>query len=1087
MTSFASPRAVLLIALLAAPAAGQTLDSPRRVLVEPTLPGGRRDPSPEQLVRVGDRLYFTAYDLQHGRELWTADDAGTDVRRVADLCPGACNSYPEHLELLGDRLLFTADDGGGPSLFSLRAGRLEVVIRLPYPVVDTEIFGGQLYLALEKPYSDFKLFRTSGAPGDWHHFEDLCTDPTPPYCFAPELFVHGGFLYYLRQGALRKAGADGQVASLRTLVRADRFEILDDSRFVFRACAEDLLPGFCRLFRSDGSAAGTRPVNPSSADTTTRYPEDLRRWNGRVYFAQGSKVMRTDGTADGTQLAFELLQQDAVRIGILATTATKLFYYRYLGEDGSELRAYSSGGTDDLLLGPLESGPRTVGQAGDRVLFANDGRFILTDGTPAGTSILDGWELYSHLRVGAGLGSQIFVSASRDDRYSSQLWRFDGTGNASLVLDALPEAKSDSAVPYSLGPDALLAWTSRYPRQLYRVDPSSLQAEPVDASLDLEPGPLSGSTMLAKDRTDGGLPEITAITPGSVTTSGLKDYTSFIPAGDGLFYFRPPGGGQKLAVTDGTVAGTRELLDLSPGAPPPRSCYHCPVPLPNAITVSGDNVFFVGAVAPGESGIALWVYHRPTGRSEALLRVYDSDPELKAFGRNKVAFFFTYPEEDVGMWVSDGTLLGTRKPFEDRYEQPAYFDSVGERLFYFTGYPSRRLGSSDLEPGGAYLLLDRDSLDLGESAAVGDQLFFVATTLEHGEELWATDGTPGGTHEIDIRPGPASSRPAGLRAVGRRLVFAADDGVHGHEPFVSDGTAEGTLLLADLAPGEPASSPVDFAALGERLFFQADDGESGRGLWALDLPAAAPACPADRLCLLGDRFEVEVKTSVGAVVFEGRRTRSWAESGVFSFFGPDNWEMMVKVLDGCALNQNFWVYAAAATDLPFELKVTDRAGGEQKVYRSQGGRAAPILDGAAFATCGAAPAPPRHPPVLPLGEVAPRCPEIRNAFCFGGGRFVAKVLWQTADGAGSGHTEPYGSRDSGLFTFFSPSNWELMVKVLDGCAINGRHWVFVAGTTDVGWQLEVEDRATGAVRRYGSELGNPQPAITDTDAFGGCG
>ncbi len=81
---------------------------------------------------------------------------------------------------------------------------------------------------------------------------------------------------------------------------------------------------------------------------------------------------------------------------------------------------------------------------------------------------------------------------------------------------------------------------------------------------------------------------------------------------------------------------------------------------------------------------------------------------------------------------------------------------------------------------------------------------------------------------------------------------------------------------------------------------------------------------------------------------------------------------------------------------------------------------------------------------------------------------------------------PHGSADSGLYTFFSPANWELLVKVLDGCALNGRHWIYAAGTTDVGWRLEVEDQLTNETKVYQSPLGQPSLTITDSDALGGC-
>jgi len=86
--------------------------------------------------------------------------------------------------------------------------------------------------------------------------------------------------------------------------------------------------------------------------------------------------------------------------------------------------------------------------------------------------------------------------------------------------------------------------------------------------------------------------------------------------------------------------------------------------------------------------------------------------------------------------------------------------------------------------------------------------------------------------------------------------------------------------------------------------------------------------------------------------------------------------------------------------------------------------------------------------------------------CLGDSRFRATVSFDPGGGGGSRHATvvPAGTDDSGLFSFFDPANWEVLVKVLDGCAANGRVWVFVASTTDLETVLRVEATVTGDVR-----------------------
>ena len=76
------------------------------------------------------------------------------------------------------------------------------------------------------------------------------------------------------------------------------------------------------------------------------------------------------------------------------------------------------------------------------------------------------------------------------------------------------------------------------------------------------------------------------------------------------------------------------------------------------------------------------------------------------------------------------------------------------------------------------------------------------------------------------------------------------------------------------------------------------------------------------------------------------------ESGMFWFFDRDNIEVVVKVIDGCGLNDRYWVYAAATTDVAYTLTVTDTAQDRTKTYTNLLGTASPaITDSAAFATC----------------------------------------------------------------------------------------------------------------------------------------
>ncbi len=124
------------------------------------------------------------------------------------------------------------------------------------------------------------------------------------------------------------------------------------------------------------------------------------------------------------------------------------------------------------------------------------------------------------------------------------------------------------------------------------------------------------------------------------------------------------------------------------------------------------------------------------------------------------------------------------------------------------------------------------------------------------------------------------------------------------------------------------------------------------------------------------------------------------------------------------------------------------------------------------------------------------CAPDADTMCLQGGRFKVEVSWMDHQGnTGSGAVTECGSDDSGIFYFFNEQNWEMLVKVLDGCANNDHYWVFYAATTNVQFTTRVTDTLTGMVKTYGKSgvsidydnpLGQSADAVTDTTAFATC-
>jgi len=111
---------------------------------------------------------------------------------------------------------------------------------------------------------------------------------------------------------------------------------------------------------------------------------------------------------------------------------------------------------------------------------------------------------------------------------------------------------------------------------------------------------------------------------------------------------------------------------------------------------------------------------------------------------------------------------------------------------------------------------------------------------------------------------------------------------------------------------------------------------------------------SNTLCLQNDRFQVTVdwqnasgQTGVGTV---GDTTD---DQGELWFFDSSNIDLVVQVLNRCDFNGHYWVFAAATTDVTFDIQIVDTQTGFGRSYGNpfQGVVPPAIQDTEAFATC----------------------------------------------------------------------------------------------------------------------------------------
>lgn len=168
---------------------------------------------------------------------------------------------------------------------------------------------------------------------------------------------------------------------------------------------------------------------------------------------------------------------------------------------------------------------------------------------------------------------------------------------------------------------------------------------------------------------------------------------------------------------------------------------------------------------------------------------------------------------------------------------PHAFGDILSGLVFFTaddGQTGDELWRSDGTPGGTFRLADACPGEcssrpffLGRS----DHLYFFSVVGASGFELWVTDGTPGGTFFLtSVVQLPGFGTWVASQQV---LYFPMDDGIHGIELWRTDGTRAGTFLVTDLRPGPAGSDIAELVVFNGKLFFRADAGQ-GSSLWASD-------------------------------------------------------------------------------------------------------------------------------------------------------------------------------------------------------------------------------------------------------------
>ena len=118
--------------------------------------------------------------------------------------------------------------------------------------------------------------------------------------------------------------------------------------------------------------------------------------------------------------------------------------------------------------------------------------------------------------------------------------------------------------------------------------------------------------------------------------------------------------------------------------------------------------------------------------------------------------------------------------------------------------------------------------------------------------------------------------------------------------------------------------------------------------------------------------------------------------------------------------------------------------------------------------------------LVEASEPAGTCEPDDRTLCLLDSRYAVSIDWNESDGTPRTAAVVHaGTNNSGLFRFFGRDNWEVLIKILDGCASNGNVWVLGASATDIDHRITIVDTVTSVARRYP----NGAASIIDGEAF----
>ena len=784
---------------------------------------------PDDLVWVGDTLFFSASDDAHGRELWMIDRTTEETRLVKDIVSGTKGSDPQDLIKVGNSLFFFANNGGLWKTDGTEAGTVLLKDFKTHYFSSLKEINGIVYFSARDGIYGAELWRSDGTASGTKMVKDINKGSGSSIeignidMFS---FVMNEHLYFQARigNGYQLWKSDGTEAGTIMLknIRLQRNSsiepiIIDNFHYFV---ATDEVHGF-EMWKTDGTEAGTQMVKDinigergSLEHKITKYPVFSVVNNVIIFQAydrdNGYKIWKTDGTEAGTQILKDLFSGYGSRPAYGGTVTHKNEVYFNFNNNtipaGGSRNLWKTDGTEagtKLVKSDVNSDSGLY-SAGDYVYFINHDKLWRTDGTESGTLVVKNELLvryYDHSirssRIEIADHNGIIYFTASDGEHGYELWKSDGTDDGTVMVKDINTSTHDSVEEH----------TRVYKKGLHYYFAAKTE---------------SGHTGLWKtDGSEIGTTLVKDFNLGSSRYDGTYRPNQLVQAGNS-FYFTAfdKVSGREIWKSDGTVLGTMLLKDINEGV---NGSYP-----DNLISKEGKTYFTVG----NYGSQSLWTTDGTEEGTVSILAgtsIYSrrSDADTPATQSDMVIingiFYFSQNISNLGgrgkagLWKSDGTSEGTVLIKTMSIDGNIINMVELNNSLYFT--ISDQLWKSDGSKAGTIKVKD---LDNKEDVFVGmiDPLIVLSNKLYFGagDKLWVSDGSSSGTKMIiDTYMSNSQTIFTGLVTNGNLLYFS------GNGLWRSDGTESGTLKLKD-------SFKYIHSSFENGALFTADDGE-GTALW----------------------------------------------------------------------------------------------------------------------------------------------------------------------------------------------------------------------------------------------------------------